>query len=543
VNELLRRRMIWFVHLLLLSQWVTHSQAQDLIQPAPDMPTYTLGSINQGTDAFGRPAITVDYKRTKEGIGVVMLSGCTSDGPLKIMGSGVLLEESGKLQLSDLFVGTKGLDGELYLVVSGSFAEECEFACLVSNVARIGNPATATATAREWNTRESTSYQKELVGRKPPLGVPDGYQLVRASTKLIAGMPVKVGRYGKWVDAEALTSEAAVTVKISGGSNLRILTRDGWIAVDPTVLQKGTASTSSFKPSVKLIPGTTTVLPEGFVVVTEAMKLVPGTPVRAIWFNQLLDATVISVDGKLVLTHCDSKPSSFDKTCPLVEVVIAETTIEELANPDATERFKDRVPKRSSIDEEMDKRRREIEEDSKRIQAMVDRNIEDARHGMASSRNPAGLGGLPTHPLALQNNPIEIPIPREAELLPLDFPIPRGTKLAVCWARRWNYVTVLKDNTDDEVPIHWDDRTSDFDGIIHRTQLIIRKSDLKKLRIKATRSEKRVWTDSTGKHTVEATLSSRTSTQITIRKEDGKEVTLSIDKLSAADQKWLRENP
>ena len=540
---MLRNRMIGFVCLLLFGPWAMHSQAQDLIQPAPDMPTYLLENIQQGVDAFGRPSLTVDYRRTKEGVGLVMLSGRTSDGPLKMASAGVLLDESGKLQLSELFSGAMGLDGELYLVVSGSFAEECEFACLVSNVARIGNLATAPATAREWNTRESSSYQKELVGRKPPFGLPDGHQLVRASTKLIAGMPVKVGRYGKWVDAEALTSEAAVTVKMSGGSKLRILTRDGWIAINPTVLQKGAASASSFEPSVIVIPGTTSVLPDGFVIVTETMKLVPGTPVRAIWFDQLLDATVISVEGKMVLTHCDSKPSSFDKACPLHELVIAETTVEELANPDAAERFKVRVPQRSSIEEEMDNQRRKIEEDSKRIQAMAERGRRDAINGIASSRSPAGMSSLPTQPLALQNNPIEIPIPKEAELLPLDFPIPRGTKLAACWGRKWNYVTVLKDNKDDTVPIHWDDRTPDFDGLIHRTQLIIRKSDLKKLRIKATRSEKRVWTDSTGKHTVEATLASRTSTQITIIKDDGKEVTLSIEKLSAADQKWLRENP
>ena len=519
------------VCLLLFGQWAMRLQAQDLILPAPDMPTYLLENIQQGTDAFGRPSLTVDYRRTKEGVGVVTLSGRTSERQLQTVDSGVLLDESGTLQLSELFSGAMGHDGELYFVVFGSFAEECEFACLVSNVARIGNLATAPATAREWNTQESSSYQKELVGRKPPFGLPDGYQLVRASTKLIAGMPVKVGRYGKWVDAEALTSEAAVTVKMSGGSKLRILTRDGWIAINPTVLQKGAASASSFKPSVIVIPGTASVLPDGFVVATETTKLVPGTPVRAIWFDQLLDATVISVDGKIVLTHYDSKPTSFDKACPLHELVIAEKTVEELASSEAAERFKVRVPQRPTIDVEMDKQRRKIEEDSKRMQAMAERNRQDA------------INGMPTQPLALQNNPIEIPIPREAELLPLDFPIPRGTKLAACWGQKWNYVTVIKDNKADTVPIHWDDRTPDFDGLIHRTQLIIRKSDLKKLRIKATRSEKRVWTDSTGKHTVEATLASRTSTQITIKKDDGKEVTLSIDKLSAADQKWLRENP
>ena len=79
--------------------------------------------------------------------------------------------------------------------------------------------------------------------------------------------------------------------------------------------------------------------------------------------------------------------------------------------------------------------------------------------------------------------------------------------------------------------------------MIDRSQLIIRKTDLKKLRGKAAKLEKRSWTDATGKFSVEAKLSSRTATQVTLVKDDGKEVKLSIDKLSTTDQKWLKDNP
>ncbi len=104
-------------------------------------------------------------------------------------------------------------------------------------------------------------------------------------------------------------------------------------------------------------------------------------------------------------------------------------------------------------------------------------------------------------------------------------------------------MTVLKDSTEETVPIHWDDRPPAFDGLIHRSQLIIRKTDLKKLRSKAAKLEKRTWTDVTGKFSVDAKISSRTATHVTLVKEDGKEVKLPIDKLSSADQKWLKDNP
>ena len=84
--------------------------------------------------------------------------------------------------------------------------------------------------------------------------------------------------------------------------------------------------------------------------------------------------------------------------------------------------------------------------------------------------------GFPAPALSLQNYPIDIPIPKEAEVLPLDIPIPRGNKLAACWGRRWIYVTVHKDGNEDTVQIHWDDHSAAFDGLIHRSQLIIRKN-------------------------------------------------------------------
>jgi len=541
-NKMPRHNIIGIDCLFVVFTWACMLNAQDLIEPAPEMPTFTLGSVNQTRDAFGRPSVSIDYDRTKVGTGVPTLAGRSSDGPLKIMGGRMLHDASGKLELSDLFPNGKGLDAELYLTVSGSFAEECSFQCLVSNVVRIGNPSGPSTTAREWNSKENVAYQKELVGRKPPITPPTDYQIVQAGTKLIPGMPIKVGRFGEWLDAEALTGDPTVTVKISGVPDLRNLTRSGWIAIKPSVLQQGDSSPGMFKPSVRLIPGTTVPLPDGYVPVTESMEIVPGTPVRAIWMDKLEDSTVISVHGDELLIHYDSKPSAFDKKHPRRLIVISEETLEQLAKPNAAKTFESRVPKRSSAEEEFDNQARKIEEESKRNQEQVSRNIAELRKAMAG-KGFDNAGGLPALPMMVQNNPIDIPIPKEAELLPLDFPIPRGTKLAACWGGRWNYVTVLKDGSEDNVAIHWDDRTSDFDGLIHRSQLIIRRLDIKKLRAKNAKQDRREWTDATGKFKVEAKLTARTATHVTLFKDDGKEIKLAIEKLSSADQQWLKENP
>ena len=205
VIECIQNRIALFTYFCLLLSFVGMTHAQDLIKSAPDMPTYKLGVVNQGHDNFGRPSVTIDYQRTKDGVGLAMLAGRTSDGPLRLAGFGFLHDASGKLELSELFSGNR-LNAELYLVVLGTFAEECSFTCLVSNVVQVGNPSGSPVIAREWNQLESAAYKKDLVGRKPPLSLPTGFQLVRASTKLVPGMPIKVGRFGEWIDASLVAA-------------------------------------------------------------------------------------------------------------------------------------------------------------------------------------------------------------------------------------------------------------------------------------------------------------------------------------------------
>jgi hypothetical protein len=114
----------------------SRAEAQDLIKPAPDMPAYTLGSIQQGKDQFGKPSVTISYQRNVPNAGFVKLSGRTADGPLDIMGGQtVLREQSGTIQLSSIF-GQGKLDAEIYFETSGTFAEQVPYNCLISNVVR-----------------------------------------------------------------------------------------------------------------------------------------------------------------------------------------------------------------------------------------------------------------------------------------------------------------------------------------------------------------------------------------------------------------------
>ena len=513
--------------------------AQELIKPAPDMPAYTLGSIQQGKDQFGKPSVTISYQRNIPNAGAVKLAGRTADGPLDIMGGQtVLQEQSGTIQLSSIF-GQGKLDAEIYLVTSGTFAEQVPFNCLISNVVRVGNPSGASTTARDWNAKEKAAYQRDLLGRKPPASPPAGYQLATQNSQLVPGMPAKVGFYGEWKDAEILTNSMRVTVKLAGSEDLRLLSRDGWIAISPDTIKKVQSNPGSFKPSVNVLPGTTSMIPAGYTVVTADMKLLPGVPVRATWLNKLVDATVRSIDGSQIMIHFDGQNRAFDKSMPRSEILIATDVLPKLELPDAEETFAQRLPKLTDSEKEME--RFEADADRQMNEAMEQgrKEAERIRQQIAADM-AAAAKGPPKLPLLEENAMVTLRVPKEAEPLPLNLKLPKGTKLAACWGPQWTPLTVIEDCEEERVPVRWD--TQNRESSIHRSQLIIRKQDLKQLKVDLAKSTSRPWKDASGKFTIEAVFVSKAASTITLKKEDGKEVTLPIAKLSKEDQAWIKEN-
>lgn len=519
---------------------------QDLIKPAPDMPVYTLGGIQQGKDQFGKPSITISYKRNIPSPGFVKLAGRTADGPLDIMGGmTVLQEQSGTIQLSAIF-GKGNLNAEIYLVSPGSFAEQVPYTCLVSNVVRAGNLSGPGIVARDWNEKEKAAYQRDLLGRKPPASPPAGYQLATPSTQLIPGMPAKVGFYGEWKDAEILTNSARVTVRISNSENLRLLGRDGWIALSPEVIKKSQTEPKSFRPSLQVIPGTTSIIPDGYTVVAADMSLVPGVPVRATWLNKMVDATVRAIDGNQLMIHFDGQANAFDKLMPRSEVLIATEVLPKLALPDAKDTFAKRLPVLTETEKEMERFNADAERQMNEAMENGRKEAERIRQQVAADMAKAGAGasglsnGLPKLPLLEENAMVTLRVPKEAEPLPLNLKLPKGTKLAACWGPQWAPLTVIEDCEEERVPVRW--VTQNRESSIHRSQLIILKPDLKRLKLEVAKSTSRPWKDATGKFTIEAVFVSKSGANITLKKADGKEITLPILKLSKEDQAWIKEN-
>ncbi len=152
----------------------------------------------------------------------------------------------------------------------------------------------------------------------------------------------------------------------------------------------------------------------------------------------------------------------------------------------------------------------------------------------------AAAKGPPRLPLLEENAMVTLRVPKEAEPLPLILKLSKRHQAGRMLGSSGSPLTVIEDCEDERVPVRWD--TQNRESLIHRSQLIIRKVDLKQLKLTLAKSQSRTWKDASGKFSIDAVLVTKAATTITLKKEDGKEVTLPITKLSKEDQAWIKEN-
>ena len=493
---------------------VSVAVAEDLVIAPPEAPMYKLSNLRMESDNFGRSVLAVDYKLTREsssGSYRARISGKTKNGDLDVVGFGVL-EKSGTSRIRMHMFGGGGNDFEVYFVTDGFYPAKF----LVSNIVRLGNPGPRT-TARKLTTKEKESIAKSKLRRTPPTSLPDGYLAVDQSTKLVPGMTVKAGYYGEWKDAEVVSFKVAgpVVLKYEGESRLESHPREKWIAADPKVLELAKTNPDQFQVSVRTLPDSTKIIPDGAVALADDVELLPGTPL-------LLDDSgsrwtevfAIETQGDKVNLRHSKFSSSWDKMKPRSKLLITEEVLSRLTDSD-------REPAETEF--------------AKNLLA----------GGKSSSTSFPGTEGSKRSSIRHKQYKIDIAIPKGAQLVPDDLTIEEGTALAACWARKWRPITALSENEDGSLHVHWDEYSDSWDCNMTRDQLIIQDKTVRKLRRKQDSSGDelakvlRTWTDVTGKHKVEARYVSRTKDELIIKTDAGREITMPIEKLSEADRELL----
>ncbi|WP_432797915.1 SHD1 domain-containing protein [Poriferisphaera sp. WC338] len=515
----------------------------ELYTPPEDAPAYSLSSPQITTDNFGRPAITIKYTRKKAGSYGATLVTFNKDQTSPVHFAS-LNENAGTIHLQKMhsFGSQQPNDIGFYITSFVKLADEVPVTFLVSNVVHIGNPGKS-ITAQRWDERITAAYEKHLRGFEPPAFLPEGHRYINDDIELLPGMPVKVGRFGEWKDAEYICDAPRIKAKVllPGREKTITVKRKQWLAIASATLEQAKVNPKQFTPSIQIIEGSDSPIPEGMVPLPSNTKLVIGTP---LYQDQLgwKKCFVAYASGNNVTIRSENNLNpAFDKDKKYSELLIEEKTLKQLEHPKSSfSKFaKNLIPQKTS----QRKRFKKTPE-----QALL------LKGGYAFAR-----------PLARKDHPIRDRIPSSAQPLPHGIPLPAGTQLQACFFRDLEPVTVLSTNHDGSVNIHWDDRNDSWDCSLTRDQLVISKRMLSKLNaatkraarketlqqakqtaalIKELQTNLRTWTDSSGQHRIQATFLRRTEDNtVVLLTSDSKEIVLPFNKLSEEDQAILTPIP
>lgn len=533
-----RRIVFALIGLLVLGISVgltSNARAQDLRVASPESPRYELSKLRLERDRFGRPTLAVDYQLEAKGtdlFGSATMSGKSKNGPLRVIGTG-MLDDSGVMRISISEFGMGGFgfgasrDFEIYFVVD----QHTKSPQLVSNILRLGEPGPETK-PRAWTEEEKAAAAKKKLFVTPPSGLPENYVAANQGTTMVPGMPVKAGLYGKWADAEVISFKVGgeVILKYESEDRLQPHKREKWIAISPEVLAKVKQDPNQFQPSVRALKNSRLIIPDGAVAVADDLELVPGTPLLFDYHSRWRDVYFLKQSGGEIKIRDKVFGPRWDKTISRNKIVISNSVVEQLQDTDIAEKFAPNIA------------------------------LKEPRSG---SGFPSRSKSQKT--IRHKQYPIDIQLPANSSLVPSDLKVENGTALAGCWADKWHPLTALHENSDGSIHVRWDDFSSGFNCNMTRDQLVIEDKAIRKLRRKNQQTKKaveaeskseigsksettseadlkktlRTWTDSTGKHKIEAWYVSHDEKEIRLKTAAGREIRMPVQKLSAADKKLL----
>ena len=479
-------------------------QAQDSpLQPTEEMARYQLSNIRNETDNFGRSVLAIDWTRTKEGTGSPRFSGKTKNGPLSITFGPNLRGESGTARFRSFGPFGNNTDVEFWIASRGPAGLDF----MLSNAIRTGNPGPAT-TARAMSDKDREAIERAKLAATPPAALPSGYEAVTNSTKLMPGMPVKAGWMAEWEDAEVLSLNKDGNVTLlypQQRDTIMPRSRKDWIAVEPAVLAKAEANPDAFKPSRQVLPNSRLVVPEDAVVIPADKELPKGTPVLVDYKIKWHEAFIVRDMGDEIEIRYKGWDEKWDKKYPRSGSLIKQGTLEDLDDPKMVERFAN--------------------------------NVKAGRQ------------------TKVKDYPIRGSIPNDAQLVPEELEVPDGAELGAYWGNRFYKMTLLSSNDDGTLHVRWNDFGKAWDCDMTRDQLIIAKTEAKKLERQMKTPEKettetvdngekpRTWKDASGDFSIKATFVKEDDGVVVLKTSDGEEMEIELDQLSRTDQLYIESMP
>lgn len=493
------------------------AQKIDLVKAPDNFPQYELSNLRFERSILGG-GVAFDWKRVKTGDHTtsVKLSGRNGTNRIRTTSFRAYDGSVGTERLRSSY-GSGGLDNvQFWLEIDGFDG----ISYLVSNI--IGKTSGPALSARSLTREEIARRDDLIIATTPPSYAPAGYKVARRETKLVAGARVKAGWRGDWEDAEVLAVKGSlVTVRYENlNTSLRVLYAPSWIAIDPATSRAIAAGGDQFMPSARAVPGTTQILPDDMMLLSDVDDPPAGMPVQYVEAVSFKDATFIGLkNGKAEL-----KTASFGRARFFEKEIIQVVVSEEVAAKLDDQNFRQGLAKNTKLtDEELEK-------------------LSTGYHKFRGDR-PAGYSEVPAGVL-----------------------IPEGTRLQVFYINEWKNVTSLADSTGELIPITWDDYSRSRDCRAKREDLAISDEVLAQ-KIKPGRSAVgsdsattvaasgdpgninaiQTWKDNTGRFTLQARYVGIEGRSLRLETADGKTVLVPIAKLSIRSrqmaQKFYREGP
>ena len=284
-------------------------------------------------------------------------------------------------------------------------------------------------------------------------------------------------------------------------------------------------------------------LPDDYIAVEPEAKLLPGMPIKAGFYAEWVDATVIRVEAKnQVLVKMESghglttlnrnkwlairsatlkqgadNPDQFSTDIRVLpgSKLIMPTDAQPLPDDDLVIprgtplKYDYRVTWRdvyvlNSEDDKIKFRYKGYgatwDETQPRSKFLINDKVlkqlkdPDAAKKFASNIEtesfPTSRSGFPGgRKRRVTSYPIKLELPKDSQIVPEDLSLDPGTPLAACWARKWNAVSVLSENDDGTVNIRFDFYKSEY--TMNRNELIIQNKVVKKLQNKKPEAEEK----------------------------------------------------
>ena len=333
------------LHLIIffaISTPVFFCSGEDLIKPADGMVRYKLSNFRVNTGITG-DGISFDYRRTSEGKGQAKLRIRTNQGSASVMGLPIQIKESGTINLRDMFGRARSIinrnqdDGIAFYFVVDLGRETKQ---LVSNVLRNGSPK-VNVSPRELTQEERDEIERRRIASLPPKTLPSGYIRGTATTQLVPGAPIMLGRGGEWKSGVVVSLPTSSTVKVKADDAMRLLTlaRSDWIAVSQQTQRDIATNPGQFSNKVRALPKGDLVLEDDMNAFSVDMIIAKGTPLKWERYGSWIDVFFLSTDNVSVRLLSRQYGKSKVEFVPLNELAILNRSLTDQSNEQAKAGF------------------------------------------------------------------------------------------------------------------------------------------------------------------------------------------------------------